>query len=195
MDVERADALRDVASRIKEGCGSALLSTLVQSTDRYRAQSRSYSTPAQGDPQQCPNHLHDCCTSQSHAGVALQQMHGAASRVNPSATAFPHRDTHYDLLILSQASDMAEAQANETWTRAFFEAMRRFLEPGVYANNLGEEGEERIRSAYGTNYGRLAHIKHDYDSHNFFRMNHNIRPPSSGLKETSTLFQRGRESS
>jgi hypothetical protein len=133
--------------------------------------------------------------SPAMSGVGLQQMHGAASRVNPSATAFPHRDTHYDLLILSQASDMAEAQENETWTRAFFEAMRHFLEPGVYANNLGEEGEERIRSAYGTNYGRLAHIKHDYDSHNFFRMNHNIQPPSSDLKETSMPFQGGRESS
>jgi hypothetical protein len=32
----------------------------------------------------------------------LQQMHGFASRVDPGATAFPHRDEHYDLVILSE---------------------------------------------------------------------------------------------
>jgi len=53
-------------------------------------------------------------------GVALQQMHGAASRVDPTATAFPHRDEHYDLMILSQWSDPADSERNIQWTREFF---------------------------------------------------------------------------
>jgi len=41
--------------------------------------------------------------------------------------------------------------------------MRPFATGGVYANNLGDEGEERVRAAYGDNYARLAAVKAMYD--------------------------------
>jgi hypothetical protein len=41
----------------------------------------------------------------SASGVGLQQLHGAASRVAPSATAFPQRAEQYDFLIGSQWSE------------------------------------------------------------------------------------------
>ncbi len=48
---------------------------------------------------------------------------------------------------------------------------------GVYVNGMGhDEGGERVRSAYGENYARLAAIKAEYDPTNFFRMNQNIAP-------------------
>jgi hypothetical protein len=109
-------------------------------------------------------------------GVGLQQMHGAASRVDPTATAFPHRDEHYDFLILSQWADPAESERNVEWTRAFFDAMQPFFEEGVYVNNLGDEGEDRVQAAYGVNYGRLSTLKEEYDPTNHFRLNQNIRP-------------------
>jgi hypothetical protein len=109
-------------------------------------------------------------------GVGLQQMHGAASRVDPTATAFPHRDEHYDFLILSQWADPAESERNVEWTRAFFDAMQPFFEEGVYVNNLGDEGEDRVQAAYGVNYGRLSTLKEEYDPTNLFRLNQNIRP-------------------
>src|SRR5215207_4096589 len=109
-------------------------------------------------------------------GVGLQQMHGAASRVDPAATAFPHRDEHYDLIILSQWADPADSEKNIEWTRAFFEAMQPFFERGVYVNNLGEEGEDRVKAAYGANYDRLLTLKDKYDPTNLFRLNQNFRP-------------------
>jgi hypothetical protein len=53
--------------------------------------------------------------------------------------------------------------------------MQPFLERGVYVNSLGEEGEDRVRAAYGQNYDRLVELKRKYDPTNFFRLNQNIR--------------------
>jgi FAD/FMN-containing dehydrogenase len=54
--------------------------------------------------------------------------------------------------------------------------MEPFFEKGVYVNNLGEEGEDRVREAYGENYERLVDLKDKYDPTNLFRLNQNIRP-------------------
>jgi FAD/FMN-containing dehydrogenase len=108
-------------------------------------------------------------------GIALQEMHGAAARVAHDGTAFPHRDSHYDFLILSQWADAADSEKNIEWTRALFDAMQPFLERGVYVNDLGEEGEDRVRAAYGANYDRLAALKARYDPTNFFRVNQNVK--------------------
>jgi FAD/FMN-containing dehydrogenase len=110
------------------------------------------------------------------SGVGLQQMGGVASRVAPNATAFAHRARHYDLLMLSQWEDPADTERNVAWTRACFAAMEPFLEGGVYANNLGDEGQDRVRAAYGANYDRLAALKTRYDPTNLFRVNQNVKP-------------------
>jgi FAD/FMN-containing dehydrogenase len=115
-------------------------------------------------------------TGPSRAGIALQHVHGAAARVDPAATAFPHRHAHHDFLLVSQWTDPADAERHIAWTREFFEAMRPFTERAVYVNGLGVEGEERVREAYGANYERLAAIKATYDPRNLFRANQNIRP-------------------
>jgi FAD/FMN-containing dehydrogenase len=112
----------------------------------------------------------------SASGVGLQQLHGVASRVAASATAFPHRAEQYDFLIGSQWSDATDSECNVQWTRALFEAMEPHLEKSVYVNNLGDEGPGRIRAAYGENYSRLAAVKGTYDPDNVFCGNQNIDP-------------------
>jgi FAD/FMN-containing dehydrogenase len=110
------------------------------------------------------------------SGVGLQQMHGAASRVDPAATAFPHRDEHYDLLILSQWANPADSEENVRWTRELFEAMQPFVGKGVYVSNLGEEEGDRVKEAYGEHYERLVALKDRYDPTNLFRLNQNVKP-------------------
>jgi FAD/FMN-containing dehydrogenase len=110
------------------------------------------------------------------SGVGLQQMHGAASRVDPAATAFPHRDEHYDLLILSQWANPADSEENVRWTRELFEAMQPFVGKGVYVSNLGEEEGDRVKEAYGEHYERLVALKDRYNPTNLFRLNQNVKP-------------------
>jgi FAD/FMN-containing dehydrogenase len=112
----------------------------------------------------------------SNSGVGLQQLHGAASRVDATTTAYPHRDERHDCLILSQWPDSTESRDNIAWTRDFFDAMRPFFSPGVYVNNLGDEGELRVKQAYGGNYDQLVTLKTKYDPTNLFRHNQNIKP-------------------
>jgi FAD/FMN-containing dehydrogenase len=111
------------------------------------------------------------------SGVGLQQLHGAAGRVDTSATAFPHRGDRYDCLILSQWPDRADSEENLAWTSELFDALDPFLATGVYVNNLGDEGEQRVKQAYGPNYHRLAALKAKYDPTNLFQHNQNIKPP------------------
>jgi FAD/FMN-containing dehydrogenase len=110
-----------------------------------------------------------------YTGIGLQQITGAASRVAPDATAFAHRGRLYDCLILSQWDDPADSPDNIRWTRELFDAIAPHAR-GVYVNNLGEEGSDRVRDAYGGNYDRLAVVKSVYDPDNVFRLNQNIRP-------------------
>jgi FAD/FMN-containing dehydrogenase len=110
----------------------------------------------------------------SVGAVGLQRMSGVASRLAPTATAFAHRVAQYDFLILSQWFEAADSARNVQWTEALFEAMQPHLEKSVYVNNLGDEGPERVRAAYGENYSRLVALKRSYDPDNMFRGNQNI---------------------
>jgi FAD/FMN-containing dehydrogenase len=110
------------------------------------------------------------------SGVGLQQLHGVAGRVDPTATAFAHRGDRYDCLILSQWPDPSESEQNIAWTAELFDALGPFFGAGVYVNNLSEDDDQRVRQAYGANYDRLAALKTKYDPTNVFRHNHNIKP-------------------
>ena len=114
-----------------------------------------------------------------YSGIGLQQMTGVASRVDPWATAFAHRDRQYDFLIVSQWENPADADRNIAWTRRCFEAMSPYLKEAVYVNNLGGMEQDRVRAAYGVNYDRLKTVKARYDPENAFRLNHNIAPATA----------------
>ena len=108
--------------------------------------------------------------------IGLQQAGGAIARVPSDATAYANRDAAFDCIPIAIWEDPAQDAANITWSRSVWEAMRPFSTGGVYVNNLGDEGEERIRAAYGRNLQRLAAVKATYDPDNLFRLNQNIAP-------------------
>lgn len=108
--------------------------------------------------------------------AVLQQVGGAIARLAPSETAYAQRDAAYDCFPISIWEDSAEDEANIRWAREFWAEMRPFSTGGVYVNNLGDEGDDRIKAAYGGNYERLVALKTKYDPTNLFRLNQNIRP-------------------
>lgn len=106
----------------------------------------------------------------------LQQVGGTIARVPVAATAYANRAAAYDAFPIAIWCDPAEDAANIAWARAMYAVLRPFAMDGVYVNNLGDEGEERVRATYGENYARLAAVKRAYDPENVFRLNQNIRP-------------------
>ena len=104
------------------------------------------------------------------------QFNGAVNRVAPDATAFAHRAAQFDLTIGAKWTDPAADTRQIGWVRDCYTALEPFTTGGVYVNYLGNEGEERVRAAYGANYDRLAAIKASYDPDNLFRLNQNITP-------------------
>ena len=106
----------------------------------------------------------------------ISPLGGAVARVGDDETAFSHRAAAYDLAIESVWTDPAESERHVRWTEELWSAVRPFTK-GVYVNELGEEGEERLREAYAPRtLQRLVALKDVYDPANVFRRNQNIRP-------------------
>lgn len=111
--------------------------------------------------------------------VYFQQLGNAANRVGVTETAFSHRKALCEWGCDAVWLDPAEDAANIRWSRDVAEAMRPFTSGSDYVNHIGletEEGSDRIKAAFGTNYDRLVALKNRYDRTNLFRHNQNIKP-------------------
>ena len=114
--------------------------------------------------------------------IGFQHLHGAAARVSPAETAFPHRYDHHVIWISPAQEDPTLDEGMIRWTHECWDALRPYADRAVYVNALDDgsvEGESRIREAYGNNFARLQALKQAVDPTNFFRENSNIRPDST----------------
>jgi FAD/FMN-containing dehydrogenase len=85
------------------------------------------------------------------------------------------------LVIISRWAAGEPSDAHIRWARETRQAMRPFAS-GVHANYLAQEGEDRVKAAYGAaKYERLVALKNTYDPTNFFRMNQNVKPTASAV--------------
>ncbi len=101
---------------------------------------------------------------------------GATTRPTPDSAAYPHRDAQFVMNVHGRWEDAADDQRCIGWARDFFKASAPFASSGVYVNFLTADEGDRVRTAYGSNYDRLAQVKHQYDPNNLFRVNQNIEP-------------------
>ena len=111
------------------------------------------------------------------SAIIFEHFHGEVTRIDPTATAVPHRQPGYNLLLPSEWMDPADSDANIAWTRDTFAAVSEHLAAGRWLNYLGDDqADDAIRAAYGPNYARLREVKRRYDPANVFHLNHNIAP-------------------
>jgi FAD binding domain/Berberine and berberine like len=106
----------------------------------------------------------------------IWQMGGAVARVGEDDTAFNGRSAGHTFNISGITETADGFDREREWARGLWSA----LEPHhttTYVNFLMDEGEERIREAYGAEkYDRLKALKRKYDPDNVFRLNQNIAP-------------------
>jgi len=104
------------------------------------------------------------------------QLGGAISRVGENDTAFGGRNAGHTININATMST-GEGFAEETeWSRNFWTQLQPY-HTSAYVNFLMDEGEDRVRQAYGPEkYDRLKTLKRKYDPDNFFCLNQNIPP-------------------
>ena len=106
----------------------------------------------------------------------LPQLGGAIADIPETATAYANREAPLAVNVNGIAADPADRERIVAWTRLVFDEMAPFSTGGVYVNFMGDEGDARVRAAYGPAYERLAALKARYDPDNVFRTNQNIRP-------------------
>jgi FAD/FMN-containing dehydrogenase len=112
-----------------------------------------------------------------HSAILIFPLGGAAGRSPENKSAMGNRDAVYVLNIAASWEKPEDDRANIQWARTAWEDLRTFSTGGTYVNFLTEEeGDERIRAAYGKNYDRLVEVKTKWDPENFFRMNKNLLP-------------------
>ena len=104
-------------------------------------------------------------------------MHGAATRVASTATAFAARRSQWDFDAIGQWADGAESSRHIAWVRALWTRLEPHLQGSAYVNHLAaDDRPEKVRASFGDNYARLRQLKSVYDPANLFRSNANIAP-------------------
>jgi FAD/FMN-containing dehydrogenase len=102
---------------------------------------------------------------------------GEVARVPDDATPLTKRSATWITHPFAMWDDAAEDKRNIAWAKAFRDDIARYASGGVYLNFVGDEGEDRVRAAFGDEkYARLARIKGEWDPDNVFRGNQNIKP-------------------
>jgi len=110
------------------------------------------------------------------SAIVLEHFHGQVTRIDPEATAYPHRQQGYNVVLAGQWMDPAQGGDVTSWIRGTYAALEPSMADGRYVNYLADDEGDQVARAYGPNYARLQRVKARYDPHNLFRMNQNVTP-------------------
>jgi FAD/FMN-containing dehydrogenase len=104
-------------------------------------------------------------------------MHGAATRVPSTETAFAARRAQWDFDAIGQWADPGQSTEHIAWVRALWARLEPHLQGSAYVNHLAaDDRPEKVRASFGQNHERLRDVKAVYDPANLFRINANIVP-------------------
>lgn len=103
-----------------------------------------------------------------YSGLIVTRLHGAATRVEPDATAFAHRTPHQVVEIIGAFAPGEPVDRHRAWAESVATALDPVALPGAYPNLLGPGDDERARASFAGNLGRLLAAKRRYDPGNVF---------------------------
>jgi FAD binding domain/Berberine and berberine like len=107
---------------------------------------------------------------------SIFHLGGAVARVGEDETPIAARTSGHIVNVIGITTTGDAFEDEREWARGLWTALQPHHQD-VYVNFLMEEGEDRIREAYGAaKYDRLKALKRKYDPDNFFRLNQNIPP-------------------
>ena len=110
-----------------------------------------------------------------HSAILIFPIDGAMNELPEDHSAVGNRDAAAVLNVAAAWERGSDDQPNVEWARNAWRDLRQFSTGGTYVNFLTEEeGDDRTRAAYRTNYPRLAQLKAAWDPENLFRTNKNI---------------------
>jgi len=107
--------------------------------------------------------------------VGIESLGGAVARVDPAATAFPHRDAAFSVGFWGGWLDASDDTSVRAWVRSAWQAVAPYATGGGYVNYMDED-DDRATSAFGRNLARLQEVKARYDPEEVFRGNQLLKP-------------------
>jgi FAD/FMN-containing dehydrogenase len=109
--------------------------------------------------------------------IHLHNFGGAVARVSADANAYGERQAPFVFNSIVGNLEPDEFDADVDWGRRLHSALEPWLTDTAYINFLSDEGEDRVRAAYGEEkFARLQALKTEWDPTNFFSLNQNIPP-------------------
>lgn len=113
--------------------------------------------------------------------ITCYPVRGAMVGPPSSPTSFANREAGWSVGTFSFWSDPDGDAAHRAWTRNAITEIEAACETSgrVYLNGVTDVDEQRVRSAYGEGYERLAALKAKYDPENIFHLNANVPPANT----------------
>jgi FAD/FMN-containing dehydrogenase len=110
------------------------------------------------------------------SSMHLYPISGAVHDVATNESAWAYRRSAFVQVIVGVDPDPTNTERITDWAKDYWTDLHPHSAGGAYINMMMDEGQARIRAAYGENYDRLARIKREYDPENLFHVNQNIQP-------------------
>jgi hypothetical protein len=87
------------------------------------------------------------------AQLLMEHVHGDVACVDIDYTAFPHRAEGYNMLVLSERTDLWQTEVCTAWTQESFATLRPYTSDGHYVSYLdADERPSAVVTGYGPNY-------------------------------------------
>jgi hypothetical protein len=102
------------------------------------------------------------------AGISMDALGGAVTRVAPTATAYPHRNGLASIQYTATFPDGTNPAPLDAYVRGFRAAMVPYLGDGAYVNYSDSTLADPLTSYFGANAARLKGVRAKYDPRGVF---------------------------